>query len=93
MMEPLSSPRAVPLFFAPIAKGAHPMDAKQKHIVAHAVKMNRIERGLSEAELAGMAGLSVEDLIAIESEEYPLTGVQVNAIADALGIANWVLMV
>ncbi len=69
------------------------MDAKQKHIVAHAVKMNRIERGLSIDELAGMSGLSAEDLAAIEAEEYALTGVQVNAIADALGVANWVLMV
>lgn len=69
------------------------MDAKQKHIVAHAVKMNRIERGLSIDELASMSSLSADDLSAIESEEYPLTGVQVNAIADALGVANWVLMV
>ncbi len=69
------------------------MDAKQKHIVAHAVKMNRIERGLSIDELAEMSGLSAEDLSAIEAEEYALTGVQVNAIADALGVANWVLMV
>ncbi len=69
------------------------MDAKQKHIVAHAVKMNRIERGLSIDELASMSGLSPDDLDAIECEEYPLTGVQVNAIADALGVANWVLMV
>lgn len=69
------------------------MDAKQKHIVAHAVKMNRIERGLSIDELASMSGLSIDDLAAIESEDYPLTGVQVNAIADALGVANWVLMV
>ena len=69
------------------------MDAKQKHIVAHAVKMNRIERGLSIDELASMSGLSTDDLSAIESEEYSLTGVQVNAIADALGVANWVLMV
>ncbi len=69
------------------------MDSKQKHIVAHAVKMNRIERNLSIEELAGMAGLEPAELEAIEAEEYPLTGLQVNAIADALGVANWVLMV
>ncbi|MDO5335460.1 MAG: helix-turn-helix transcriptional regulator [Coriobacteriia bacterium] len=69
------------------------MDEKQRHIVAYAVKMNRIERGLSIEELAEMAGLAAVELEAIEAEEFALTGVHVNAIADALGVANWVLMV
>lgn len=69
------------------------MDEKQKHIIAHAVKMNRIEQGLALEELAEMAGLAVAELEAIEAEEFAVTGVHVNAIADALGVANWVLMV
>ena len=69
------------------------MDEKQRHVVAYAVRANRIERGLSVEQLATMAGLEVEELKAIEAEEFALTGVHVNAIADALGVANWVLLV
>jgi transcriptional regulator with XRE-family HTH domain len=69
------------------------LDPKQRHIVAYSLRMNRVELGFTIESLAEEAGMSSQDVEAIENELCEVDAATVNILADALGLPTWNLMV